>query len=70
MPILRYQCERCGKEFAKIIVDPEHAPKNCPVCESARITEMGPAFQTDPEQMKRALCMSCDSCEDEQSCGI
>ncbi len=70
MPILKYSCEDCGKEFAKIIVNNDHVPKSCPVCESASIVDLGAAFNVDMDQAQRALCMSCDSCGDEQSCGV
>lgn len=70
MPILKYTCEDCGKEFAKIIVNEDHIPKNCPVCDSQVLVEHGAAFHADMDQTQRALCMSCDSCGEEQSCGV
>jgi putative FmdB family regulatory protein len=70
MPILKYRCGDCGKEFAKIIVNEQYVPFECPVCGSKELAENGAAFNVDPAQMERALCMSCDSCEDESSCGL
>ncbi len=68
MPILKYTCNECGKEFAKIIVKPEFAPKECPVCGHEGIVEAGNAFKVDKEQIARAMGMSCDSCDEDAAC--
>lgn len=71
MPILRYQCTHCGKEFAKIFSRQEDAPRKCPVCHAENPVELGPAFQYDHQMIQRALCTSCDSCEsDGASCTV
>ncbi|MCL5125019.1 MAG: hypothetical protein M1511_11075 [Deltaproteobacteria bacterium] len=69
MPILNYLCEHCGKEFAKIFVDVENAPKRCPVCRSDRIVERGNAFKSDPVLVARLMSESCDTCDSCFSCG-
>jgi putative FmdB family regulatory protein len=66
MPIINYTCSDCGKKFAKIFVDTQHAPKMCPVCSSDRITSQGDAFVNDVNTFAR---LSCDSCETCDSCG-
>ena len=70
MPISRYKCRKCGKEFAKIYFNLEDAPQKCPVCDAPSLEELGAAFHPDARQMERALCVSCDSCAEEGSCGI
>ena len=40
MPILNYKCTQCGKEFAKILMSLENAPKNCPVCDAEDLVEV------------------------------
>ena len=44
MPILKYKCAGCGKEFAKIFFNPEDAPRHCPVCGDGNIEEVIPAL--------------------------
>lgn len=68
MPILKYRCLDCGKEFSKIFFSEQNAPSACTVCQSANIVEDGNAFKYDEASVSRALCMSCDSCADD-SCG-
>ncbi|MGC8660004.1 MAG: FmdB family zinc ribbon protein [Desulfomonilaceae bacterium] len=69
MPILNYLCEDCGKEFAKIFVDVENAPKQCPVCKSDRLVERGDAFRADPGLFTRLTSESCDTCDSCFTCG-
>lgn len=66
MPIINYKCNDCGKDFAKIFVEPNGAPKICPVCSSTTITELGSAFSTDFNAFARLSCESCGTCD---SCG-
>ncbi len=68
MPISKYRCADCGKEFSKIYFNDHDAPSKCMVCGSSNIFECGPAFKTDESQASRGLCVSCDSCSDD-SCG-
>ena len=69
MPLLRYRCTSCGKEFAKIFFSQEQAPRECPVCHAENPEELGAAFQYDQDMMRRVLCTSCESCDsDEGSC--
>jgi putative FmdB family regulatory protein len=63
MPALKYKCNDCGKEFAKIFFSLDNAPRECPVCGAEHIDELGPAFHADSEQIQRAVCVSCDTCE-------
>ncbi len=63
MPILSYKCDSCGKEFAKIFVDTQDAPKKCPVCNSFAIKEKGQAFRVDSGLFTRIACASCDTCD-------
>lgn len=65
MPILKYKCRECGKEFAKIFSDPSQAPKECTVCRAPDPEELGNAFHTDPQSWARHFCTDCDSCEAE-----
>jgi putative FmdB family regulatory protein len=70
MPILKYRCSACGKEFAKIFFNPEAAPRACPVCGAKDPIEIGLAFDSSGQSMARAMCGSCDACEgDDASCG-
>jgi putative FmdB family regulatory protein len=62
MPIPKYRCRECGKEFAKIFINPENAPKQCPVCFAIEPEYLGPAFESDLSQLQRLSCASCDSC--------
>ena len=41
MPILKFQCINCGKEFAKIFVDSSAPPKSCPVCGASSLEVSG-----------------------------
>lgn len=70
MPILKYRCNSCGKEFPKILVDPAQAPSGCPVCGAVEIEELGAAFNAENVSLERLLCQSCDSCGVEGGCGI
>jgi putative FmdB family regulatory protein len=63
MPVLKYKCNDCGKEFAKIFFAEPNAPRACPVCHAENIAELGPAFTVDKERLRRALCVSCETCE-------
>jgi putative FmdB family regulatory protein len=56
MPILKYKCDDCGKEFAKIFFKPEDAPRDCPVCGERNIKEIGAAFDYDRKSMDRLMC--------------
>ncbi|MBI5248969.1 MAG: hypothetical protein HY912_05690 [Desulfomonile tiedjei] len=69
MPILSYRCKECGKEFAKILLNPNRPPRSCPVCGAAEPEELGPAFSQDMISLERMMCSSCDSCGD-SSCGV
>jgi len=69
MPLLRYRCNSCGKEFAKIFFTPENAPRQCPVCHADNPEELGEAFEYDQDMMRRVLCTSCESCESCESDG-
>lgn len=62
MPILKFRCRTCEKEFPKIFLKPEQAPRTCPVCGADDIVIIGPAFEETDDRRKRALCMTCDSC--------
>jgi len=68
MPILKYRCAQCGKEFAKILVNTGNAPKQCPVCSAPSPVEIGEAFTYDATSLNRYACDSCDSCGVEASC--
>jgi putative FmdB family regulatory protein len=70
MPILKYKCSECGKEFSKIFIDPTNAPQQCPVCGYDHPQEMGPAFDVEGKSPERSLCFSCDSCGDESACNL
>ena len=70
MPILKYRCSGCGKEFAKIVFYPENSPRSCPVCGTGAPEELGDAFEADEYALKRPACVSCDNCGDEGACGI
>ncbi len=63
MPVLKYKCNDCGKEFAKIFFSVPNAPRACPVCHAENIEEIGPAFTVDQDRLRRALCVSCETCE-------
>lgn len=64
MPIPRYKCRECGKEFAKILINLENTPKHCPVCGASEPEELGPAFEYDVAAFQRLSCASCDACEE------
>ncbi|MCA1959180.1 MAG: zinc ribbon domain-containing protein [Desulfomonile sp.] len=66
MPITRYRCRSCGKEFVKIFFEPENAPRACTVCGAVDLEDMGPAF--DATARPRFACASCISCGPEGSC--
>jgi putative FmdB family regulatory protein len=69
MPIMKYRCDGCGKEFAKIFFTVGAAPQNCPVCGAPEIAQLGAAFPEETGATKRPLCMTCeDGCEG-GSCG-
>jgi putative FmdB family regulatory protein len=63
MPILKYKCVECGKEFAKIMFSLDDAPKGCPVCGAESPLEAGQAFSDAEGLAARRLCTSCDTCE-------
>ena len=68
MPILKYKCQECGKEFSKIFFSEDNAPTRCMVCGTDNIVEAGSTFESDDALTQRVLCASCDSCSDE-GCG-
>ncbi len=68
MPILKYSCIECGKEFSKIFFSEQYAPTKCPVCASDNISVLGDTFKSDEALASRVLCASCSSCSDD-SCG-
>jgi len=68
MPINRYKCRECGKEFSKIFFTAENAPRDCPVCRATNLDELGPAFQADEQMARRVMGVSCETCADEGSC--
>jgi putative FmdB family regulatory protein len=70
MPVMRYRCDGCGKEFAKIFFEFDQAPQSCPVCGNADVHELGHAFSQDPETIARVWRGSCESCEDEGGCSV
>ncbi len=63
MPILKYACDDCGKEFAKIVTKPDTVPTTCTVCGAVNIREAGPAFDYENKDLNRLLCVSCETCE-------
>ncbi len=65
MPIPKYKCTSCGKEFAKIVMRFQDIPRNCPVCGADGPVEMGPAFRYDKSSAERLNCVACDACGDE-----
>lgn len=69
MSIMNYRCLECGKEFAKIILNPDSAPRSCPVCKAADPVEVGPAFRQDTASLEQMMCSTCDSCSD-SSCNV
>ncbi len=68
MPISKYKCKECGKEFAKILLSLENAPSKCPVCGAPETEELGAAFNPDSRLIERLSCFSCDSCSEETGC--
>lgn len=70
MPILKYRCNTCGKEFPKIVTSPEKKPKKCFVCGADTVEEIGEAFTDNAGTFERFFCQSCDSCSEEHTCGI
>jgi putative FmdB family regulatory protein len=65
MPILKFRCNDCGKEFAKILFTEAAIPKECPVCGAGNPEELGSVFGGESGLSQRRLCTSCDSCGDE-----
>jgi putative FmdB family regulatory protein len=65
MPILKYRCNACGKEFAKISLTLAGIPKECPVCGAANPQEAGPAFEVEEGFGLRPQCTSCEDCSSE-----
>jgi putative FmdB family regulatory protein len=59
MPILLYRCEACGKQFPKIVMKPEAAPRGCPVCGAEAVFETGEAFAGSAD---RDGCGACEGC--------
>lgn len=68
MPILKYNCTHCGKEFAKIFLNPEDAPRKCPVCGTEHLVELGDAFSYDEKSLNRYACVSCETCGGDDPC--
>lgn len=68
MPILKYKCLECGKEFAKIVLKPEDAPETCLVCEGGRLEVGGPAFGPNTRSLGSLMCDSCETCDTTISC--
>ena len=64
MPIPKYKCRECGKEFAKILTSVDNTPKHCPVCGASEPEEIGPAFEYNASTLQRLSCASCDACGD------
>ena len=64
MPIMKFRCGDCGKEFAKIYFSSQHAPKACTLCGAENLEELGPAFPVEEAVSQRPMCMTCDACED------
>ncbi|MFH0821212.1 MAG: hypothetical protein V2B18_00545 [Pseudomonadota bacterium] len=62
MPIPKFNCRSCGKEFAKIVVKPEYMPRNCPVCGSEDIVGDSEAFISNGRYADMGSCLSCESC--------
>ncbi|HTY22947.1 MAG TPA: FmdB family zinc ribbon protein [Desulfomonilaceae bacterium] len=69
MPILDYKCNTCGNAFPKLVLTPENAPLQCPVCKGSDIAYIGPAFDVDERTMIRRTSISCEACG-ESMCGI
>lgn len=71
MPITKYECGDCGKEFAKIFFEASEAPDKCPVCGAANIRELGEAFTYDAGMLNRVIGADCGSCGggDDDGCG-
>jgi putative FmdB family regulatory protein len=69
MPILKFRCAGCSKEWAKIMMDPQDAPRNCPVCGSANLEEIGPAFSYEGKSLERLMSVNCGTCGEEGFCG-
>jgi putative FmdB family regulatory protein len=63
MPIMNFKCEDCGKEFTKIYFYENQAPRMCPVCGSANLTQLGDAFEANSRAIQSISCSSCDSCD-------
>jgi len=70
MPVLKYVCHTCGKEFPKIVTSPDKVPTKCIVCGAETLEEIGEAFPNNAVTLDRFFCNSCDSCTEDQSCGI
>lgn len=70
MPILKYLCHSCGKEFPKIVITPDKAPEKCIVCGAETVEEIGEAFATTAGAVERFFCQSCDTCSGDLSCSI
>jgi putative FmdB family regulatory protein len=68
MPIMKYTCRSCGKEFAKIFFSPENAPKRCPVCGGDNVQEKGPAFDAGARPLSSLICTSCEGCDHDHAC--
>lgn len=69
MPILKFRCRSCSKEWAKIIANPEDSPRQCPVCGEAGPEEMGPAFSYEGKSLERLMSVTCGTCGEEGFCG-
>jgi len=66
MPILKFSCKDCGKEFPKIIISVDSMPQKCIVCGSQNLEERGDAFEKTQDALSRYFCDSCDTCD---TCG-
>lgn len=66
MPIKRYRCRACGKEFAKIFFQADQAPRACTVCHAEDLEDLGQAFEASCSP--RFACASCATCGPDGSC--
>jgi putative FmdB family regulatory protein len=65
MPISKFKCGDCGKEFAKIHTGAADETIKCPVCRSENTSELGAAFEPSGARLPGFSCDdSCDTCAD------
>jgi putative FmdB family regulatory protein len=69
MPISKFRCSKCAKDFAKIFFRPEDAPGRCPVCGAPDPIEVGPAFSYEGKSLDRLMSVACGTCGEEHCCG-